>query len=85
MLFRTRFLRCRDGNIHPKIREAVITPHGQSRVQMIAYALIVAFFLVAMLYVYIVERCESVEALRRTATAKEDGSYKLVMCQKSVA
>ena len=52
---------------------------------MIAYALIVAFFLVAMLYVYIVERCESVEALRRTATAKEDGSYKLVMCQKSVA
>eukprot|EP00752_Nemacystus_decipiens_P006263 g5647.t1 len=64
-----------DGNIHPKIRKTVKTPKERSRVQIIAYLLIVAFFLVAMVYVYMTERCKTVNALLATFSAMELDNY----------
>lgn len=52
------------------------SPSAKSHVQVIAYVLLAAFFLLAMLYVYETERCDSVDALLPTFTALEHDSYK---------
>lgn len=72
------YLRYRESNIQPKIKNAMdgASSNAKSHVQVIAYVLIAAFFLLAMVYVYETELSQRVDALLPTFTALEDDSYK---------